>query len=1175
MSGPFRHLAAALSIVFWAAPALADAVQVRAAPHADYGRIVFGWPAPVAYKAEVQGTRLVVSFGRAIEGDVAAAVRALPKYLKGATLAPDGRSVSFALAGESDVGAYDQGNSVVIDIYAKKAPGPASKSAAAPTQPPPPAVPAKPVAETLAATPSPASGNLPKVSVRAGQHADKTRIVFDWTESVPYTFAKQGGTVTLDFRKPADLDLGRLQGRPPRFIGGAVAQPSAAGTTVVMTVPPDSEVKHFLSGSKVVVDVLAPKGPVPDLKPPSAPATRTAATPPVAEPPPAPAPAPPPAAAPAPAPVAVAPPAPAVVPPPPAVAPAPVAVAPAAAEPPPPQAAAPAPAADPAKPMSLVPAAPAGERKEEGAPSAASGSSEPTFTISERKDDNAGAAAGPITGPVLRVEWDQPVSAAVFRRAGTLWIVFDKPAQIDTAKLAQEGGNLIRNVEQVPIRTATVLRIATVAGINPIVRRDGLTWLFELRQARIPAQTPLDVKAQPKSPVGPRILLTVPEPGQPIPVTDPEVGDNIVIVPVIPLGHGILQAYRYPQAELPATIQGIVIAPLTDNVRVRSSRQGVEVSSPDGLALSEVSAEAEAMSKIGPMRELTRVMDLAKFKQVELKNYIADRQALLADVAKAGPKDREKPRLALARFYLANGFGPEARGTLDLVAGDRAEIEKDAEFRMMRGAASYLLQHYGDAQKDLADPILDKYDEAKFWRAAARAQMGDRAGAAAELKATGAIVRPYPKALSIPLALLVAEASADSGDVKQGNHQVEAMNTLSPSPMEKAQIAYVDGRLKDLAGDFDAAVAKWEEAIKGPHRPTRVKAIRDRAELLLKLKKITRKDAIEIMEKLRFAWRGDDFEFNLLRRLGSIYIEDKDFRSGLRTLRQAATYFRTHPKAPEVTQQMADTFNFLYLDNGADAIPPISAIALFDEFKELTPVGAKGDEMIRKLADRLVAVDLLDRAAELLKGQVEFRLKGAEKARVGAQLALVHLLNRKYDEAIDVIAKTGESGLPQALTEQRRHLAARALLAREDVDGALEMLKDDKSLDAELLRAETYWEGEDWTQASLALQQVVKLTGAQVKKPLEPKQADYIFNLAIATTLAGNERGAQRLRRDFGPTMAQTRYKNAFDLITAPNNLGVLDFRQVPAEVKQAQGFQTFMANYQQRLREQKLSGIN
>ena len=39
--------------------------------------------------------------------------------------------------------------------------------------------------------------------------------------------------------------------------------------------------------------------------------------------------------------------------------------------------------------------------------------------------------------------------------------------------------------------------------------------------------------------------------------------------------------------------------------------------------------------------------------------------------------------------------------------------------------------------------------------------------------------------------------------------------------------------------------------------------------------------------------------------------------------------------------------------------------AMFYEFRELTPIGRRGDELIRRLADRLASIDLLDQAAEL------------------------------------------------------------------------------------------------------------------------------------------------------------------------------------------------------------------
>src|SRR3546814_15429766 len=86
---------------------------------------------------------------------------------------------------------------------------------------------------------------------------------------------------------------------------------------------------------------------------------------------------------------------------------------------------------------------------------------------------------------------------------------------------------------------------------------------------------------------------------------------------------------------------------------------------------------------------------------------------------------------------------------------------------------------------------------------------------------------------------------------------------------------------------------------------------------------------------------------------------------------------------------MREVFASIYHGPGDPEVPPLRALALYQEFMELTPAGPEGDRIIAGLADRLVEVDLLDRPAELLEGQVRYRLQGADKARIGARRAPV------------------------------------------------------------------------------------------------------------------------------------------------------------------------------------------
>ena len=1178
--GHFRTLVLVLVVVTAAVvttatdPARAEAVPVRAAAHGDYGRIVFNWPLPVLYEAVLEGGRLLVRFGRPIEADYQGVVRALRKYVRRAAPGADGRSVAFALTGEFELRHFPQGAAVVVDLVdrvpatpAPDPPKPGSKAA----EPAPKAAPPRP------STPAGAADAVPAVRVRTGQHPDKTRIVFDWPRTVPYRLTREGGIATLTFDRRARVAVDRIRTRPPRYVGDARALLRGDGVVVTFAIPPSSRVRHFLSGPKVVLDVYAPAAgdragtlPPPTEQPAAAAEVSGAAAGGTTAP-----------AAPAAKPVAAR--------PQPLTAPA----APASPEPPAdtlPAAAIPAEAAKAAESGARSPApagdqaaetpAPAGER-------AAADGTQPKALVPERTPApppvDPGAPAEPAAAPGaagadsfgLRFDWDEPVAAAIFRRAGFLWIVFDKPTAQDVAALKAAGANAIRTVEQIPDPGATVLRLDTVAGVNPFPRREGLAWILDFRRQPLSAGTPVAVKAQPDSPSGPRVFVPVPEPGKAVGVTDPAVGDTIVVVPVIPLAHGVPRSYVYPEFRIVPSSQGVVILPAIDDLRVRPLRQGVELSSPDGLQISRVSPEAEANARFGSLRPLTRVLDLEAWALSEPLAFRARQRGLLGAAAASQGEAREQARLDLARLYVANGWGAEALGVLGMLGADRPEIMEEAEFRLLRGIAGFLMHRLDDAGAQFDHASLADNDEGVFWRAAALAGGGDRIKAARGLIRTGAITRPYPKPLRLPLGLLISETAIDVGDTKTAQHYLEVLDLDTPTPKEQSRIDYVEGRLRELVGDFDDAISAWESVMDGPYRPSRAAAAVARVELLLKLQRIGRPEAIEELETLRFAWRGDEFEFNLLRRLGDLYLAEEGYREALRTLRQAATHFRTHEEAAAVTQLMADTFSKLYLEGAADALQPITAIALYEEFKELTPAGPLGDEMIRKLADRLVAVDLLDRAARLLQGQVEFRLKGVEKTRVGAQLALIHTMALEYDKALAALEASATPGLPPELAQQRRHLRAKALVGMERVDDALALLEDDDSVDADLLRADVFWQRREWPNAAQTYRRLVRASGVSPGQPLDAAQTRYIFNLAISLTLSGNERAVARLRRDYGAPMAESELKDAFQLIASPAELGFIDHRTIGEKVSEAENFQNFMAAYRERLKKGELSAIN
>ena len=126
----------------------------------------------------------------------------------------------------------------------------------------------------------------------------------------------------------------------------------------------------------------------------------------------------------------------------------------------------------------------------------------------------------------------------------------------------------------------------------------------------------------------------------------------------------------------------------------------------------------------------------------------------------------------------------------------------------------------------------------------------------------------------------------------------------------------------------------------------------------------------------------------------------------------------------------------------------LKATQVFYKNVDLLHPGAEGDEQIRKVTEKLVDLDLLTPAAELLEHQVFHRLRGQEKAEVAIDLGEIYLADKDPNNALRVIQSTRITGLEPAVINRRREIEATSLwktgrhdraLARLEVSGDQEL----------------------------------------------------------------------------------------------------------------------------------------
>ena len=272
------------------------------------------------------------------------------------------------------------------------------------------------------------------------------------------------------------------------------------------------------------------------------------------------------------------------------------------------------------------------------------------------------------------------------------------------------------------------------------------------------------------------------------------------------------------------------------------------------------------------------------------------------------------------------------------------------------------------------------------------------------------------------------------------------------------------------------------------------------------------------LEILSVTWRGDAIELRTLNKLAQVYAETGRYADSLAA---AKTATRMQPNS-ELSRQSQDAasalFAEIYLGSKGDDMKPVDALAMFYEFRELTPIGRRGDEMIRRLADRLAAIDLLDQAAELLQYQVDKRLEGAARAQVAARLAMVYLTNRKPDRAIAALRLTRIADLSGELRQQRLLLEARAQsdIGRHDL--ALDIISNLTGREAIRLRSDIYWASRQWREAS---EQIELYYGERWRdfRPLNAAEKSDVIRAVVGYALAGDAIGLDRFREKYAPLM--------------------------------------------------------
>ncbi|MGH7101474.1 MAG: hypothetical protein ACREFJ_03670, partial [Acetobacteraceae bacterium] len=819
----------------------------------------------------------------------------------------------------------------------------------------------------------------PVVGVRAGNHRDYGRLVFDFPTIVPYQAVRNGAVVVLSFAETAPI------GEPERLPRNVVAFAAIPGEARV-TLAPDVETRDFRVGNRIVLDVLNPGG---------ATAAASAADPPTAA-----------ATAPAPSvdPRLVA----ANLPMPPPSIPLPLPPSPDVQTNPAPirtpglepgvKTTLPKPIAASAgivKPQTAKPPTVSVAGRAEGThaqppavvPVAAPSVAAPS--VSPAPVTPAAATAGPpipatelgplaiaahrVAAPAgaeaaLIIPFGPDTGAAAFRRGDDGVVVFDAARPIDMSALAGDPAFGAARVSMLP--AATLLRVPLPPTLRLQLWHRDEGWVVGITTA------PPAVRAIVSKVTAGQLDLKLATAARVVLVPDPMSGTNLIVGTAHVPGAGIAATRRLPSFVLLRTWLGVAVVPLTDRLALHTALGGFTLEA-DGKGGLPISSQPHELALLEGAATLTRRFDFpARPLPIMARRLHQQLDAIVA----APPLGRFAARLDEARTLIALGMGPEAASLIELARIDDPRQANDADGLGLAAIAA-LLSGRLDQSSGLDDPRLSGSDEISLWRAARAALLHqDPAGTAPVFAATAGLILAYPEPLRQFLAPIAAEAMIEGGELGPAGQLLGQLPDTPALEFDRALLLATHGKTR-------AVLAAWERLSHSLDRRVAARAASRLVLLRLATGAIGPKAAADALARQFYDWRGGRHELGLRLKVAALRAKAGEWGQALALLGRTEQLFPA--KAASIRTARAATFRALLTAKTADQVAPLELVSLIEDNTDLIPPGRVGEKFGELLADRLVALDLPDRAEPVLAKLMAAAPAGAPRAAIGAKLALV------------------------------------------------------------------------------------------------------------------------------------------------------------------------------------------
>ena len=309
-----------------------------------------------------------------------------------------------------------------------------------------------------------------------------------------------------------------------------------------------------------------------------------------------------------------------------------------------------------------------------------------------------------------------PTPAAMFRRADTVWLVFDKAGSIDVDADPRQGRRHHRRRQPLPLDKGQAIRIRLNRPQMPSLASDprggGNDWTLTFADRMQTPPQPLMVIRNITDPALANVTVPLAKPGQLHRLVDPDAGDTLLVVTAPPPVRGFIKRQDFVELSL---LESDPRRGGSSEFRRRHRRGRLR----QGHARPARRPDAVVGRRRAPSARPPRCGRCSMSPsgaRTRTKTFCRGSDALIKAAANAEPDQKTQARLDLARFYMARGMYQEATGVTNLIYSDTKPGSEEAAVLIVHAVASILIGHPEQALKDLANPAIGNNYDSQLWK---------------------------------------------------------------------------------------------------------------------------------------------------------------------------------------------------------------------------------------------------------------------------------------------------------------------------------------------------------------------------------------------------------------------------------------------------------------------------